>query len=84
VGHAHAASPAPVGEWIRVLAPVIRHFHLHDNDGSADLHLLPGDGTIGFPDLFSQLLQDAPQATWTMECTDAQGCVNRLQALRLL
>ncbi|HNW82718.1 MAG TPA: TIM barrel protein, partial [bacterium] len=26
----------------------IRHFHLHDNDGTEDSHLAPGNGNIDF------------------------------------
>lgn len=78
VGHAHVASKAPVREWLRALAPNLRHVHAHDNDGSFDAHLPPGEGTIGFPKLFGEIAALAPAATVTFECPDAQGCVRRL------
>lgn len=78
VGHAHVASKAPVREWLRVLAPHIRHFHVHDNDGSFDAHLPPGEGTVGFPALFGEIAARAPEATIACECPDAAGCVRRL------
>ena len=78
VGHAHAVSKIPVREWLRVLGPHLGHLHLHDNDGSADRHLLPGDGTIGFPDLLDEIRLSAPGASLTFECLDARSCAERL------
>jgi len=31
---------------IGVMAPVLGHLHLHDNDGTADQHRMPGEGSI--------------------------------------
>lgn len=84
VGHAHAVSQIPVSRWLNVCAPVLGHLHLHDNDGSADLHRVPGDGTIGFPGLFDQILTCAPSATFTFESPDAIACVDRLMQYGLL
>ena len=39
-------------EWIRPLAQYIRHLHINDNDGVADLHLPVGEGTIDWKDFF--------------------------------
>ena len=47
-GHAHMTGDAAAG--IRACADVIGYFHLHDNDGGADTHLMPGDGTIEWGD----------------------------------
>lgn len=83
VGHAHVASDVPVNRWMDVLAPRIRHYHLHDNDKSADAHLAPGDGVIGYPALFERISDLTPDATATFECTDAARCVSRLQTFGL-
>ncbi|TVM35693.1 sugar phosphate isomerase/epimerase family protein [Oceanidesulfovibrio marinus] len=37
--------------WLKVLAPYIRHLHLHDNDGTGDLHLGVGTGNIPWQQL---------------------------------
>lgn len=79
VGHANAVSRIPVGEWLRILSPKLTHLHIHDNDGSWDTHFIPGDGNLGFPKLFDDILAAAPEATLTCECIDAAGCVRRLQ-----
>lgn len=83
-GHANVASEIPLNRWIGTLAPFIRHYHAHDNDRSNDLHLLPGDGTMGYPDLLSRMADAAPEATVTFECSDAAGCAHRLQSFGIL
>lgn len=47
--YAHAAlTNTPVEEWVKELAPYIRHIHINDNDLQSDLHLAIGDGKIDF------------------------------------
>lgn len=43
-GHANITED-PAGA-VEVLAPVLAHLHLHDNDGTADQHQMPGEGSI--------------------------------------
>ena len=40
VGHANAVTceDFDIHDWIRILGPMIGHFHLHNNDGKEDLH----------------------------------------------
>lgn len=45
VAHGNVSS-TPMEEWFEQLAPYIRHFHINDNDGKADLHLPLGKGCI--------------------------------------
>lgn len=45
--YAHASiSPTPVSQWVKELAPYIKHLHINDNDLQNDLHLAVGDGSI--------------------------------------
>ncbi len=47
--YAHAAlTNTPVKEWVKALAPYIRHIHINDNDLQSDLHLAIGDGKINY------------------------------------
>ena len=78
VGHANAVSKIPVRQWLKRLAPRLMHLHLHDNDGAADLHQIPGDGSLGFPGLMDEIEAAAPKATLTFECMDGAGCARRL------
>ncbi len=55
-GHAHMTG-RPIGEMVRDLAGVLVTIHAHDNDGSADRHQLPGEGSIDWPG-FAQALRE--------------------------
>lgn len=44
-------------EMVRMLGPHLRTLHVHDNDGIADTHQIPGRGTINWTD-FSDALAD--------------------------
>ena len=46
------------------------HVHLHDNDRSGDKHWSLGRGTIDFEHFYDALLQEAPDATLSLESTD--------------
>ena len=46
VGHVHAYSKVSVMEWLESSAPWISHFHIHNNDGTADDHCVPDVGNI--------------------------------------
>lgn len=84
VGHANVASDLPIDRWLNALAPLIRHYHIHDNDGLNDLHHIPGHGFMGYPDLFGPICTAAPEATMTFECSDAAACVQQLEHMRIL
>lgn len=59
IGHWFGLATGPgrrdLAAWIAILAPVLAHLHLHDNDGSSDSHLAPGEGRIPFDQLFALL-----------------------------
>ena len=43
--HAHAFGEDPA-DWLKRLAPYVRHMHINDNDGVNDLHQVIGQGSI--------------------------------------
>ncbi|MCP4451610.1 MAG: sugar phosphate isomerase/epimerase, partial [Planctomycetes bacterium] len=53
-GHAHLVED--VCEAFRVLSDRVIAFHLHDNDGKGDQHLVPGEGTIDWPQFVDLIL----------------------------
>lgn len=60
VGHAHLSKDAgrqPVRAYLERYRAQLVHVHLHDNRGETDDHLLPGKGTIDWPDLFRTLVE---------------------------
>ena len=45
--HAHAFGEVwQIEEWVKALAPFVRHIHINDNDFMSDSHLALGDGKI--------------------------------------
>lgn len=58
LGHAHLYPG--VEEAFESLKPLIRSVHVHDNHGTKDEHLWPGEGSIDWPRTM-ELLRSAPQ-----------------------
>ncbi|EHJ48421.1 Xylose isomerase domain-containing protein TIM barrel [Solidesulfovibrio carbinoliphilus subsp. oakridgensis] len=71
IGHwysfAEGKSRDNLAAWIDALAPFLLHLHLHDNDGSFDQHLGPGQGEIPFEALFALLAARNLHPTVTFE-----------------
>ena len=67
VGHVHAYSKIPVMDWVDSWAPWLSHFHIHNNDGTADQHRELMDGTIPMKELLQKIDTLCPQATITLE-----------------
>jgi len=58
IGHAHMAKG--VAAEFELMKERIRSTHIHDNDGTADSHLFPGQGTIDWKHAMS-LLRSRPE-----------------------
>jgi len=78
VGHTNAYSRIPVGDWVEVWAPYLSHFHIHNNDGTADQHRPLTDGTIPMKELFRQMGRLCPEATATLELMEADSSIQWL------
>lgn len=80
LGHANTiASEQTLQEWISVLAPWLSHIHLHDNDGSDDLHLDLGRGTIDLTSVLNHLFALCPEVSLTLEVPEPEVSINWLQ-----
>lgn len=77
VGHAHQNHVLPA-----FLEVPIAHFHLHDNDGTADSHLAVGDGTIDFPVVMDAVRRSGVQPV--IEVKDLDGVMRSIAALEAL
>lgn len=53
IGHANTCSK--IEKFIKALKHSLRHVHLHDNDGSRDMHAEIGKGNIDFKKVLRQL-----------------------------
>lgn len=84
VGHVNAYSETPVEEWIRACAPYLSHFHVHNNDGETDFHRELPDGTIAMKELLHLAETVCPDATFTIETTNAADSIEWLIAEGLI
>ena len=67
IGHVNAYSAVPVIECLKRFAPYLRHFHLHNNDGSFDAHAPLDEGSIPMKEFLQKALALCPAATFTLE-----------------
>ena len=54
-GHANIGMGVKPADLLRRVGSLVWTLHLHDNDGSGDLHLPPGKGNISWQDVMSAL-----------------------------
>lgn len=64
----HANIMVDVGSEARAAAGLLRTTHVHDNDGKRDSHLLPGLGTIHWPEFSSALAEINYAGVVMLEC----------------
>lgn len=80
VGHAnvYTSDEYPVTEWIRILGSRIGHFHLHNNDGSKDLHGQVFQGQLDMKEILKTAEEYCPDATFTVESRTCRESVEWL------
>jgi sugar phosphate isomerase/epimerase len=54
-------------DLLRRVGPLVWTLHLHDNDGSGDLHLPPGRGNIDWRDVMNALGEISYNGTLNLE-----------------
>ncbi len=67
VGHLNAFGGGDFDHWLRTLAPVIGHLHLHDNHGERDEHLALGQGRVPLEYVLNYLAEKGPPPLITLE-----------------
>lgn len=72
VGHVNVYSKKPVMQWLDVCSREISHFHIHNNDGSRDAHNDLNQGSIPIKELLQKADILCPEATVTMELSEAE------------
>lgn len=86
VGHANLSGIAPI-DWLKVCAPYISHYHLHNNYGLpkegrrslGDRHLSLGDGNIDTKALLTLAEELTSNATASIECYEPESSVQWLK-----
>ena len=69
----HAALGGDPVTVAQAMLPRLIHTHLHDNRGSLDEHLAPGDGRIDWPDLLNGLLAGGYSGPLLLELKPRRG-----------
>ena len=72
IGHVNAYSKEPLSSWLDTCGEFISHFHIHNNDGSADTHDTLGCGSIDMAEFLRESEQKCPGATYTLEVRRAE------------
>lgn len=81
LGHAHCYSEVPCTDWLKTLAPAVRHLHIHDNCGEKDSHLALGSGTLPLQELRA-LPEFKKQRSFTIECSAPKDVLKTHEILR--
>ncbi len=82
-GHTHLFGIQTTAELIERFAPHISHFHIHDNHGKTDEHLIPGEGTIDWPAVHNAL-QNVTAPTLLIEVFDSHAVMTQLENVKKL
>ncbi len=81
VGHQHCFSSASMDQWLHALMEQTQELHLHDNDGSHDLHLPIGQGNIDFQRLFDTMKSGGARPLLTVEPHTREHLFQTLEGL---
>lgn len=80
--YAHAAlTDCPQQEWVRALAPYIRHMHINDNNWKNDLHQPVGQGKIDWNE-YSRLMEEYGIETSVL--VEVSGCEGQRMSLEYM
>lgn len=76
--HAHI-SPTDPEIWSKMLGPYIRHVHINDNDGKADLHLALGKGITDWNKFMNLRERDFPHSSILIETSSPEAQIESLE-----
>lgn len=72
IGHVNVYSKVPVEAWMETCAPWLRHFHVHNNDGTWDTHSALMEGNLPIRRILEKIDSLCPKATVTLELLEAE------------
>ena len=84
VGHAQAYSRTSAMDWVDACYPWLTHFHIHNNNGSQDLHGPLFEGVIPMTRLLEKIQLLCPDASMTLELPQAESSLLWLQQQNIL
>ena len=83
VGHINAYSYIPILDWLEACAPWIGHIHINNNDGKEDQHKGLHEGILPVKELLKKVDMLCPDATITLEMTEAKPSLDWLRKERI-
>lgn len=78
IGHVNVYSKVSVEEWMETCAPWLKHFHVHNNDGSWDTHSPLMEGNLPIRNILEKIGHLCPEATVTLELLEGERSVRWL------
>ena len=72
---------ASAEEWVKTLAPYIRHIHINDNNLQSDLHLCVGEGKIDFSEFLYLMKKYGVDVSALVEVNDLDSARRSLEHL---
>ena len=78
IGHVNAYSAVSAEDWLKMWAPQLSHFHIHNNDRSWDSHSALNCGTIPMKEFLLLADELCPTASYTLELTEAADSIRWL------
>ena len=81
LGHSLAFAKNSWRDWFPAMAPWLGQLHIHDNDGTRDAHLAPGQGSFDFAGFFAYLHHEGLDPIWTLEPHTEEALWQSLAAL---
>ena len=79
VGHVNAYSEIPVERWLEDWAPWLSHYHIHNNDGSADTHQPLFSGSMDLKSLLTEIQKRTPEASLTLELYESESSLRWME-----
>ena len=79
IGHVNAYSKISVFNWLEQCAPLVSHFHIHNNDGTRDQHSALTEGSIPMAEFLHRAEAVCPDATFTFELIQAEPSMRWLR-----
>lgn len=79
-GDAGTAGKTSIIKWLEVMAPHLKHLHIHNNDGTGDFHKELMDGIIDMKEVLDGVIKYCkPDTTITMEVLNIENSIEWLK-----
>lgn len=78
IGHVNVYSKVTVEAWMEACAPWLKHFHVHNNDGTWDTHSPLMAGNLPVREILDRADHLCPKATVTLELLEGESSVRWL------